>query len=73
MYWKTTKIFYDSNDGLQEIVGYFNSYLKANQCKIIGPKYSMDDPNLFYIEISSCSNIPDDWEYEVDESIWGKF
>lgn len=56
-----------------EIVGYFNDYDKALLCKIEGPRYSIDDPNIFFIEITIVTVIPESWTLEMNESIWGKF
>jgi len=72
-FYQATKVFINPSSYVNEVVGYFNQYNKALQCSNEGPRYSIDDPSLFNIQISLVSEIPSSWSLKINESIWGKF
>lgn len=63
VYWKCTK--------KTKVMGYFSTLQKAREFKKEESKYSMDNSSKIRIEI--VYNIPKEWKYEINETVWGKW
>ncbi len=72
--WACVKV-YRSGDmaGRREVVGYMSSAQKARRACFEGPRFSMDDPRTFRMEMEHHPAIPPTWTCPINHTIWGTF